>query len=116
MGRAERRRLERKNRLEDRKGKILMTPGEIAKMKEDITASTIDNFGNYSTEALLTCFALANHRLYGHGLKRTMRTLAYIDELMGYIINDEKNVQDFKNELEDELHVKIDAGELRTWR
>lgn len=110
MGRAERRRLERKNRIEDRKDKVLMSRADIAAMKADITKTVTDNFSSYSTEAMLTCFALANHRLYGHGWKRTMRTLAYIDELMGAIIDDEKTVQDYIKELEEEVHFKVDAG------
>lgn len=110
MGRAERRRLERKNRLEDRKEKILMRPEDIRKIKEEITAQVTDNFGSYSTEALLTCFALVNHRLYGHGLKRTMKTLAAIDEMMGPVAEGTKTVPELKQELEDEVGLKVDAG------
>ena len=112
MGRAERRRLERKNRLEDRKTKILMRPEDIKAMKEKITADVTENFGSYRTEAMLTCFALVNHRLYGHGWKRTMKTLAAIDEMMGPIADGTKTVHDLRKELEDEVGFKVDAGTI----
>lgn len=112
MGRAERRRLERRNRIEDRKTKILMRPEDIAAMKAKITEDVTENFGSYSTEALMTCFALANHRLYGHGWKRTMRTLQYIDEMMGPIADGTKTVHDLRKELEDEVGFKVDAGTI----
>lgn len=112
MGRQERRRLERKNRLEDRKTKILMRPEDIARMKEKITEDVTENFGAYSTEAMLTCFALANHRLYKHGRERTLRTLQYIDEMMGPIADGTKTVHDLRKELEDEVGIKVDAGTI----
>ena len=110
MGRQERRRLERKNRIEDRKSKLLMTRADVAAIKAKITEDVCSNFGSYTTEAMMTCFALANHRLYGHGWKRTMKTLQYIDELMGPISDGTKTMEDYKEELEEELGFKIDAG------
>lgn len=103
MGRAERRRMERKNRIEDRKGKILMTPHDINEMKRNI----VEDVADFKTEALLTCFALANHRLYGHGTKRTLRTLQYIDELMGPLLTGEKTIDDYKREAEEEVHISV---------
>lgn len=103
MGRAERRRMERNNRIEERKGKILMSPQDINEMKRNIVQDVTD----FKIEALMTCFALANHRLYGHGPQRTMRTLQYIDELMGPIATGEKTVEDYKQELEDEAKVIV---------
>ena len=112
MGRAERRRQERRNRIEDRKTKILMRPEDIAAMKAKITEDVTENFGSYSTEALMTCFALVNHRLYGHGWKRTMRTLEEIDKMMGPIADGTKTVHDLKKELEEEVGFKVDAGTI----
>ena len=103
MGRAERRRMERNNRIEERKGKILMSPHDINEMKRNIAQDVTD----FKIETLMTCFALANHRLYGHGATRTMRTLQYIDELMGPIATGEKTVDDYKRELEEEAKVII---------
>ena len=103
MGRQERRRLARNNRIEERKGKILMTPQEVQDMKRKIATDV----NNYKVEAMMTCFALANHRLYGHGAKRTLKTLAYIDELMGYIQDGDKTIEDLKKELAEEAKVNI---------
>lgn len=105
MGRAERRRLERKKRIEERKEKVLLSRSEISRLKQDITSAAT----SYGTEALMTCFALAEHRLYGFGATRIFRSLSYIDELMGPIIEGEKTIEDYKKELETETGVKIEC-------
>lgn len=106
MGRAERRKAERRNRIENRKGKILMSREEIGEMKQKVSS----NVSAYNVESLMTCFALAEHRLYGFGQKRIMRSLQYIDDLMGAIINDEVVMEDYMKELEDETGVIIKCG------
>lgn len=103
MGRAERRQMERRNRIDDRKGKVLMSPQDITQMKRDI----YQNVDNFRIEALMTCFALANHRLYGHGSKRLMRSLSLIDELMCDIYNDKATIEDYKKELEEKAGVIV---------
>ena len=54
MGRAERRKAERRDRIESRKGKILISREELNKIKKDITYEAT----GYKTEVLMTCFAL----------------------------------------------------------
>ena len=103
MGRAERRRMERQNRIEDNKGKVLMSQHDINELRRSI----VEDVADFRTEALMTCFALANRRLYGHGTQRTLRTLQYIDELMGHINTGEKTIDDYKRELEDEINVRV---------
>lgn len=103
MGRAEKRRLERRSRIENRKDKVLMSRQDIADMKKDVFQK-VDNF---RIEALMTCFALANHRLYGHGSKRIMRSLNLIDELMCDIYDDKATIDDYKKELEDNAGVIV---------
>ena len=103
MGRAERRRLERKNRIEERRGKVLMSPQDIRELREN----TLKGYDEYKIEALTTCFALANRRLYGHGATRIMRSLNYIDELMGSVLDGAVTIEDYKKELEDEAGVVI---------
>lgn len=103
MGRAERRRMERKNRIEERKDKILMTHKDINNLKKKI----IDDVADFKIEVLMTCFALANRRLYGHGATRIMRSLNYIDELMGSVLDGAVTIEDYKKELEDEAGVVI---------
>ena len=106
MGRAERRRAERNKRIEDRKDKILVTQKELRDLKRD----TIRNTSNFDTEALMTCFALANRRLYKHGLERSLRTLQYVDELMGPILDGSKTVDDYRKELFDEIGLSISCS------
>lgn len=103
MGRTERRRLERRNRIEDRKDKLYMSRDEINRMKDEIAAVASE----YNVENLMTCFALAEHRLYGFGQKRILRTLQYIDELMGPIADGTATIEDYKKELEREGNVVI---------
>lgn len=103
MGRAERRRLDRQNRIEERKSKVLVSPKDIRQMKRDI----IDDVNNYKTEALMTCFALAEHRLYGFGSKRIIRTLQCIDDFMGDILDGKVTIEDYKKELEEKAGVVV---------
>lgn len=76
-------------------------------MKEEISKTASE----YNVEALMTCFALAEHRLYGFGQKRILRTLSYIDELMGPIIEGTKTIEDYKKELEEKGNVVISCVE-----
>lgn len=71
MGRKERRAMERRNRIEERKGKILISKDDLADMKQRITKDA----SAYSVESLMTCFALAEHRKHGFGAKRIARSL-----------------------------------------
>lgn len=84
-----------------------MSRQDIAKMKEEISKTASE----YNVEALMTCFALAEHRLYGFGQKRILRTLSYIDELMGPIIEGTKTIEDYKKELEEKGNVIISCVE-----
>lgn len=103
MGRAERRRAERCERIENRKGKILVSREDFGKTKQEIT----NVVSHYNTEALMTCFALAQHRLFGFGSKRILRTLEYIDTLMGEVNSDHVTVEDLKEQLSDETGIAI---------
>lgn len=103
LGRAERRREERRNRIESHKGSLSISREELSEMKRKASSDA----SKFNVEALMTCFALAEHRLYGFGQKRIFRSLQYIDELMGKILDDTANIEDYKRELEDEASVKI---------
>lgn len=105
MGRAERRRAERQERLEFNKNKVVMTKQDIAQMKNDI----FDDVSKYNVSALMTCFALAERRLYGYGQTRILRTLQYIDQLMGDISNGNKTMEDYKRILKEETGVVIEC-------
>lgn len=103
MGRAERRRAERKSRIESRKNQVSMTYQELGEMKEEIMTDA----SKLNVEALMTCFALAERRLYGFGPKRVLRSLQYIDDLMGDILNGEATIRDYQKQLEEELSIKV---------
>ncbi len=106
MGRAERRRAERQNRIEDKKNKIYLRPSDITKMKQDITKQVAD----FDVEVLLTCFAQVLHDNYGFGQKRIMRALQAVDDTFGKVLNDELDVGEMKQRLENEVGVKISCG------
>lgn len=103
MGRAERRWAERRNRIESRKGKLLIDPTELTEIKKKASHET----SRYDTEALMTCFALAEHRLFGFGAKRIMRSLQYINDLMNDILTEKAVMEDYIKELEKETGILI---------
>lgn len=109
MGRAERRMMERRNRIEQKKeekNKIVMTREELRQFREQIVNDTLE----YNVEALFTCFALAQRELYGFGTKRISRTLQYVDDLMGDVLNDKTTVEELKKKLESETGISISCG------
>lgn len=103
MGRAERRRKERQQRIEERKGKYLMSPQDIT----DIKRKTLDSYNEFRTETMFMCFALVLHRLYGHGATRTLRTWQAVDDLIGQMDREEVTLEEMKKMVEDEIKVKI---------
>ena len=103
MGRTERRRAERRNRIEERKGKVLLSYSEINEIRR-----TASNDGSaYGVEALMTCYALALRRLYKFGRKRINRSLNYINDLMDDILEDKATIENYKQILEDETGIVI---------
>lgn len=84
-------------------GKILMSRQELGEMRENVS----HDISKYDVEALMTCFALAEHCLYGFGAKRIARSLQYIDGLMDDVIRGKATIEDYKKELEDETGVSI---------
>lgn len=99
MGRAERRRAERNERIENRKGKIVVSRQELKDVREAVSKDNV--------VVLMTCLALAEHRLYGYGAKRIFRTLNYIDSMMGEVCDGTKTMDDIARELKDETGVVI---------
>lgn len=103
MGRAERRLAEKLRNRENRRDNVTLSRSDISEMKEKISAEA----AKYDTEFLMTCFALAEHRLYGFGQKRILKSLKYIDELMGDILNNKATIEEYKDLLEKEAGVAI---------
>ena len=102
MGRAERRKAERRERIEERKGKVLMSRSEIHEMNENVAGKVND----HTVQILMVAIGLAEHRLYGFGQTRIMRTLRYIDQLMGDL-NSKYTLEDYLQMLSDEAKVNI---------
>lgn len=67
----------------------------------------VNNARSFDIEALMTCFALSERRLYGFGRKRILRSVKYISELMDDILTDKATLDDYKRELEEKAKVKI---------
>jgi len=105
VGRAEKRKAERMARLADHKTKTLMSREDISKIKEDVT----DRVSKYNVEAMMSCFALAQHELYGHGYSRIMKSLQFIDDLMGRVNDGDFTIEDIKKELVDKTGVRIEC-------
>lgn len=104
MGRKERRYLERKNRIEERKGKLLLSRDDISKIRQEESLKT----STFDVEMLMTCFALSEHQVHGFGVKRIQKTLQRLDELAGDILNERITYQEVKEELERTVHLKIE--------
>ena len=103
MGRAERRKAERQARIEERKGKILIAPSDLAAIKKDI----IYDVNSFKTEALMTCFALALHNKFGFGQTRIARALEEVDRMMGDILEDKATIDDYIKELEKKTGIGV---------
>lgn len=103
MGRAEKRRKERQNRINERKGKMLMSHDDIQNVKQ----KTLDEYDDFRIETMLTCFALINHRLYGHGAKRTLRTLNAVNELTAQFASENITIEQMKQMVEDEIRINL---------
>ena len=107
MGRAERRRAERRERIEERKGKIVLSPKELNDIKREIS----NDVTKFKTEWLMTCFALALRRKFGFGTERIARALREVDDMMIAIMDDECTIDDYINELENCTGIRVECAE-----
>lgn len=103
MGRAERRRKERMDRIQERKEKVLVSRDDIQAMKKRATKKALE----FNGEILMTCFALALHRSEGFGYKRIFRVLTYLDSLMDPVEKGEMSIEDYIQILEDETGIVV---------
>lgn len=106
MGRAERRKSERLTRIQERKGKLLMSREDLGKIKEKLSYKA----SGYSTETLMTCFALALCRK-GLNDDEIVEYIQSIDGLMDGILSGENTMQDYLKELEDKTGLIIKCKE-----
>ena len=105
MNRAERRKAERNNKRDIRKNEVRLTEEELNEIKERVS----DAASITSVDILMTCFALAEHRMHGFGKKRIRKTIDYIDELVEGIVNGDSTIDEYKKELKEEADVTIVA-------
>lgn len=93
MNRAERRRLEKQNRVRGIKKMIV----------DDIVQET----ENQRVEAMLTCFVLAMHEEYGFGKERCLRALRRVDSYMGTWVKDHESLKLLQQKVKDEVGIVI---------
>lgn len=106
MNRAERRRMDRNKSREPKENRVCLTIDDINRIKEDIS----DEVSIATVDTLMTCFALAERRLYRFGKKRLKRTIDYIDSLVDDIVNGKATLDDYKKALKEEADVTIVPG------
>lgn len=97
MNRAERRRLAKES--------FVKTDPVIRSQMDKVK----DELGTYYVETLMTCFALAEHEVHKFGQGRVMKSLRFIDELMGKVGSGEVTVDELKQKLADEVKVSINV-------
>lgn len=107
MGRKERRKQERYNRIENRKGKVYTSPAEIKKLKHEIS----HDVSKFDTEILMTCFAqaLRNVTKKEWGYVRIMRVLAECDRLFGEVLEGNLDDVQMRQNLKDEIGLVINC-------
>lgn len=106
MNRAERRRIDRNKSREPRQRGVRLTAEDINNIKERIS----DEASIATVDTLMTCFALAEHRVHKFGKKRLKRTIDYIDSLVDAMVIGKATLEDYKNALKEEADVTIMPG------
>lgn len=104
MGRAERRLAERKNRIESRKDKILLSRHELNNIRKDLSYKA----SGYSVKTLMACFALVLSRR-GFDEDYISEFLGSINDLMDDIIEGKATMEDYVKELEDTTGIVIEC-------
>jgi len=90
MGRAERRLAEKREK----------------KTNKDIKRA-VNATRNFDVDALMTCFALAEHKVHGFGRKRISKTISAVCEMMDDILTDKATIEDYKKILEEKAKVRL---------
>lgn len=103
MGRAERRQRDRKHRIETRKGKFLLSHQEL----NDIIEYERLDMRKYTVESLMSCFALAEYRLYDADEDKIRELITFIDGLMEDILDEKATMDQYLDELEEGAGVII---------
>lgn len=103
MNRAERRKMEKEHRADISRNTVKVDRREIKAREEKLK----DDLGTYYVETLMTCLAVAEHRMHGFGKKRILKTLQCIDDIMGEINSGNSTIDDLRQELLDEVGLSV---------
>jgi hypothetical protein len=103
MNRAERRKIEKEHRADISRNTVRVDRREIKAREEKLK----DDLGTYYVETLMTCLAVAEHRMHGFGKKRILKTLQCIDDMMGEINSGDLTIDDLRQELSDEVGLSV---------
>jgi hypothetical protein len=103
MGRAERRLAERLNRLNARWDEVSLKRTELDSLQNRIASET----STYSVEALMTCYVLALHNVFGFDKEKSMQALTEVDRLMGLVNSDRLTVEDLKQQCEEQTGIRV---------
>ena len=91
MGRAERRKQARNNKVSLSRSKL-----------EELRFNTAMQSSKFCVEALMSCFALAMHRIHGYSDDDIETDVNYIKSLMDDVLSGKTTIENYKQELEDE--------------
>ena len=103
MGRAERRRLERVQRHETKRGNISMSPYEYRQAMRE----TADRIATFDVELLHTCYALSLYDVFGLDGDDIAEGLEYIDDIFGRVLGGEVSARGLADELEEKTGVVV---------
>lgn len=103
MGRAERRKASREERMYE------IAAMKNKKMGETIKQRAVDETRAFDIDMLMTCFALSERRLYRFGRKRISKSVNKVAELMNDILTGRATLDDYKKELESDAKVSLVA-------
>lgn len=90
MGRAERRLAEKREK----------------KTNKDVKRA-VNATRDFDIDILMTCFALAEHKMHGFGRKRISKTINCVCEMMDDILTDKATIEDYKKILEEKAKVRL---------
>lgn len=77
------------------------------KIQDKVLEQQAQQFNDDRVETMMMCFVLALHRKFKFGKKRCMDALKEVDDLMGGWINDEYDLEKFRQLVFDETGIKI---------
>ena len=103
MGRAERRKREREDRIYENQQSVKMTKEEYKNIQDQVAKDA----SIFAVEALMTCFATVLHEDFGFGFTRIDRAICSIDEMFGKVLDGEVSIPEMKEKLEKTTGISI---------